>query len=94
MRQRKKKLQENLHVSKRNAGLRKKDKKKYAPGKFYKQSKQNIAYFNKEQRFIIENKQKFDKILHYWLKISENNKYLTKRFQRHTLFAVKNNFVM
>ena len=69
-------------------------RKKSAPGKFYKQSVQNIACFNKEQTFVIRTKQKIDKIVYYWLKNSKNNKYLAKRFQRNKLFALKNNFIM
>ena len=38
------------------------------------------AYFNKEHTYVIRTKQKLDKIVHYWLKNSKDNKYLTKRF--------------
>ena len=69
-------------------------RKKSAPGKFYNQAVQNIAYFNKEQTFVTRTKKKIDKIVYYWLKNSKNNKYLTKRFQRNGLFALKNNFIM
>ena len=30
----------------------------------------------------------------YWVKNSENNNYLLKRFQRHEFFAVVNNFIV
>ena len=66
-------------------------KKKSAPGKFYKQSVQNIAYFNKERTFSIRKKKKIDKI-YYWLKNLQTNRNLTKRFQRTELCAMKNNF--
>ena len=66
-------------------------RKKSAPGKFYKQSVQNISYFNKEKIFFIrKKKKKIDKISYYWLKNSQKKKI--KRFQRTELFAVKNNF--
>ena len=39
-------------------------------------------------------KQKINKIMYYWLKNSINNKYVTKRFQRNELFALKNNLIM
>ena len=63
--------------------LAERTRKKSAPGKLYKQSVQNIAYFDKEQTFIIRTKQKIHKTVNYWLKNSKrNNKYLTKRLQR------------
>ena len=88
------KLQENLNVGERVLVLAERIKKKSAPGKFYKQLIQNIAYFNKEQVFAIRTKQKIDKITYYWLKNVKNNKFLIKRFQRNELFALKNNFIM
>ena len=42
------KLQENLNVGERVLVLAERVKKKSAPGKFYKQPVQSIAYFNKE----------------------------------------------
>ena len=66
-------------------------RKKSAPGKFSKQSVQNISYFPKEKIFFIRKKQKIDKISYYWLNDSQNEK-LTKRFQRTELFSIKNNF--
>ena len=88
------KLRENLNVGERVLVLAERIKKKSAPGKFYKQSVQNIEYFNKEQVFAIRTKQKIDKITYYWLKNVKNNKFLIKRFQRKELFASKNNFIM
>ena len=69
-------------------------KKKAAPGKFYKPSVQNISYFNKERAFIIRKIQPIDGIKYYWLKDAQNNKKLTKRFQRTELFAIRGNFIM
>ena len=68
--------------------------KEISSRKIYIQSVQNIAYFNKEETYVIKTKQKIDKIVYYWLKNSKNNKYLTKRFQRNKLFALKNNCIM
>ena len=68
--------------------------KEISSRKIYIKSVQNIAYFNKEQTYVIKTKQKIDKIVCYWLKNSKNNKYLTKRFQRNELFALKNNYIM
>ena len=53
--------------------------KEISSRKIYIQSVQNIAYFNKEQTYVIKTKQKIDKIVYYWLKNSKNNIYLTKR---------------
>ena len=69
-------------------------KNKAAPGRFYKQSVQNISYFNKNRTFMIRKIQRIDNIKYYWLKDAQNNKSVTKRFQRTELFAVRGNFVM
>ena len=65
-------------------------KKKSAPGKFYKQSVQNISYFNKEI-FTIYKKQMIDNIMYYWIKTSLAK--LSKRFSRSELFVLKSNFM-
>ena len=69
-------------------------KKKSAPGTFYNQAVQNIAYFNKENTFFIRKKRKIDEIDYYWLKNLESNRNLSKRLQRTELFAIKDNFSM
>ena len=48
-----KKLRERLFVGEKVLVLTERIKKKAAPGKFYKQSVQNISYFNKDKTFII-----------------------------------------
>ena len=90
----KRNLQENLDIGQKILVLAERIKKKSAPGKFYKQMVQNISYFNKNEIFPIRSKQKIDKNTYYWVKNSKNNKYLLKRFERHKLFAVINNFIM
>ena len=45
------KLRENLNIGEKVLVLAERIKKKSAPGKFSKQSVQNIAYFNKEKTF-------------------------------------------
>ena len=47
--EKKKKLTENLNINKKVLVLAETIRKKSAPGKFYKQSVQNIPYFNKEE---------------------------------------------
>ena len=85
---------ENLDVGEKVLVLDERIKKKSAPGKFYKQTIQNISYFNKKTVFTIRHKQKIDKKTYYWIKNEENNKYLLKRFERSELFVIVNKFVM
>ena len=70
----KKKLRENLNINEKVLLLAERIRKKSALGKFYKQSVQNISYFNKEKVFFIRKKPKNDKIGNYWLKDSQNKK--------------------
>ena len=46
------KLRENLNIREKVLVLAKRIKKKSAPGKFYEQSVQNIAYSNREKTFL------------------------------------------
>ena len=55
-------------------------KKKAGPGKFYKQSVQNISDFNEDRTFIIRKIQLIDNIKNYWLIDAHNNRRVTKRF--------------
>ena len=87
----KKKTRKNVNINEKVLVLAEIIRKKSAPGKFYKQSVQNISYFNKENIFFIRKKQKIHKNSYYWLKDSQNNR-LTKRFQSTKLFAINNNF--
>ena len=84
---------EKLNIGEKVLVLAERNMKKSAPGNFYKQSVQNIAYFNREKTFSMGKKQKIDKIDYYWLKNLQNNRNLTKGFQRTELFAMNNNFV-
>ena len=52
----KKKLRENLDIGEKVYILAERIKKKSAPEKFYKQSVQNISYFNKEKIYKIRKK--------------------------------------
>ena len=70
----KKKSRENLNINEKVLLLAERIRKKSALGKFYKQSVQNISYFNKEKVFFIRKKPKNDKIGNYWLKDSQNKK--------------------
>ena len=84
------KLIVNLNIGEKVLVLAERIKKKSARGKCYKQSVENISYFNIEKTFSIRKKKKIDKIDYYWLKNLQTNRNLTKRFQRTELFAIKN----
>ena len=86
-----KKLRENLNIVENVYILAERIKKKIAPGKFYKQSVQNISYFNKDVIYSIRKKHIIDNIKCYWVKNSSTN--LPKRFQRTELFTLKSNFL-
>ena len=60
-----------------------KNQKKYGLGKFYKETVQNISYFNKKKIFLVTNKQKIDNKTFYQLKNTRNQRYFNKRLQRH-----------
>ena len=69
-------------------------KAKSAPEKFYKQTVQNIPYFNKKTIFTIRKKQTIDKNAYFWLKNEGKKQYLPKGFQRTELFTLINNFAV
>ena len=62
-----KRLRENLNIGEKVYVSTERIKKKNATGKFYKQTVQNISYFNKDTVFIIRKKQTFDDIMYYWV---------------------------
>ena len=66
-------------------------KKKSAPGKFYKQSEQNISYFSTEAVYTIRKKKMIDGIRYYWIESLIAD--LPKRFLRTELFALRSNFM-
>ena len=90
----KRKLSKNLDIGEKAMVLAERIKKKSAPGKFHKQTVQNIYCFNKKEIFSIRSKQKIYKSTYYWVKHPKNNMYLLKRFQRHEHFAATYNFIM
>ena len=88
--EKRKKPWEDLKTGERVYLLAERIKKKSAPGKFYKQSVQNISYFNKETVYTIRKKQLIDGIRYYWVRSPIND--LPKRFLRTEIFALKSNF--
>ena len=89
-----KKLREKILIGEKVLFLAERIKKKASPGKFYKQSVQNISYFNKDRTFIVRKTQLIDEIKYCWLKDTQNHRKLPKIFQITELFAVRGNFVM
>ena len=87
-----KKLRNELFVGEKVFVLDERIKKNISPGKSYKQSAQNISYFNKDRTFTIRRIRSINGIKYYWLKDAQNNKNLAKRFQRTELFALRGNF--
>ena len=88
----KRKLRDELFIGEKVYVFAERIKQKRAPGKFYKQSVQNISYFNKEKTFIIRAIQSIGGIKYYWQKNSETNRKIAKRFMKTELFALKSNF--
>ena len=87
----KKQLREDLSIDEKVYVLAERIKKKSAPGKFYKQSVQNVSYLNKKI-FTIRAILTINKITYYWLENTETNRKVAKRFTRTKLFALRNNF--
>ena len=85
-------LRDELFIGEKVYVLAERIRKKNAPGKFYKQSVQNISYFNKDKTFIVRAIRSISGIKYYWLRNSETNRNLPKRFQRTEFFALKSNF--
>ena len=88
------KLRNNLNIGEKVLVLAERIKKKPSLRKFYKQSVQNISYFNKVKTFLIRKKQTTDKITYYWLRETQTNRKVSKRFQRTELFPIKGNYIM
>ena len=61
-------MHENLNIGEKVFVLAERINKKRDPDKFYKQTVQNIFYFNKKTVFQIRNKNEIDKKTYYWLK--------------------------
>ena len=68
-------------------------RKKSAPGKFCKQSVQNVSYFNRDTVFVIRKKKTIGGIKYKWVRDTKSNKNITKRFLRSEIFALKSNFM-
>ena len=85
--QKRKKLRENLNIGERVYVLAERIRKKSAPGRSYKQSVQNISFFNKDTVYTIRKKQMIGGVRYYWIKSTIAD--LPKRFSRSELFALR-----
>ena len=74
-------LREELMVGEKVLVLAERIKKKAAPDRFYKQSVQNISYFNKDKTFMIRKKRSIDNITFYWLADVQTNRKVSKRLK-------------
>ena len=86
------KLRDELFIGEKVYIFAERVKKKSTLGKFYKQSVQNISYFDKNKTFTIRAIRSIGGIKYYWLKNAETNRNVTKKFQRTELFALEGNF--
>ena len=66
-------------------------KKKDSPGLFYKSSTDSKSFFNRQDKFLIINRQKIDGKYFYLLKNTRSSEKLKNRFQRE-IFAISDNF--
>ena len=89
----KRKLRDPINIGEKVLVLSERLKKKDAPGKLYKASTQNKAFYNKDKVFIIRKRLKsLDNVWYYW--VSEANKeIISSRFIRQELFALKEQWI-
>ena len=89
---RQKKLRNPLYLDEKVLVLAERLKKKDAPSKFYKESTDNIPFFNREKVFTIYKRAELDNdSLLYWLE-DENRNKVEGRFLRQELFALNKQF--
>ena len=86
------KLRSPLDLGKKVHILAGRIKKKDSPGLFYKNSTDNKSFFNRQDKFLIINRQKIDGKYFYWLKNTGSNEKLKNRLQREEIFAILENF--
>ena len=79
-------------TKKRSFSLLRESERKLPHASFYKHSVHNMSYFSKDKTFT--RIRSIGGIKYYWLKDTQNNKNLTKRFQRTELFALRSNCLL
>ena len=68
-------------------------KKKDESGKLYKSSTQNISFFNIDETFLINKREKLDEIYYYLLTKENSNKLIKNRFLRQEIYSLWESFV-
>lgn len=68
-------------------------KKKDESGKLYKSSTQNISFFNIDETFLINKREKLDEIYYYLLTKENSNKLIKNRFLRQEIYSLWQSFV-
>ena len=58
---------------------------------FYKSSTDNKLFFNRQEKFLLINRQKIDGKYFCWLKNTKSNEKLKSRFQREEIFVILDN---
>lgn len=67
-------------------------KKKDESGKLYKSSTQNISFFNIDETFLINKREKLDEIYYYLLTKENSNKLIKNRFLRQEIYSLWQSF--
>ena len=68
-------------------------KKKDESGKLYKSSTQNISFFNIDETFLINKREKLDEIYYYLLTKENSIKLIKNRFLRQEIYSLWQNFM-
>ena len=87
-----KKLRSPLLVGEKVLALAKRLRKKDAPGNLYKNTTENMSFFNLQQIFIVRKVVPYDYSHDYWISKMEGGEIIDNRFLRQELFALKNQF--
>ena len=86
---RKRTLKNPLNLDKKVLVLAERLKKKDAPGNLYKDSTENILFFNRNRILTIYKNAKLNNSTYlYW--VEEDDKKINSRFSRQELFALNN----
>ena len=72
--------------------LAEKLKKKDAQGNLYKNTTENIPFFNRDEIFIVRKILSTENSYHYWISKTIDGKITNNKFLRQELFALKNQF--
>ena len=87
-----KKLRSPLMVGKKVLVLAERLIKKDAPGNLYKNTTENMPFFNRNELFIVRKVVPVDNTYYYWISKMGDTKLINNKFLRQELFAIKNQF--